>query len=281
MTSLQTLVVLHQPLDTAPAAYEPLRGAWTIVTCQRRVAVALAHLNDAAGALHGEAAYRLLLELVSGLHSPVAGETNVAGQFRRAWQEFCIDPESRAPARALAPIVDRLFSDAALIRQRWLQGLGGRSYGTLARKLLRPRVGDHVLVVGAGDLARSILPAFAAWNPEQYARRPGEPRTRFHGGDERAAITWADCVVFCTPFGEDFRSRWYPSIVARPEVRVLHLGARDADQPGTLTLDTLFALSSELDTVRAGKIAAARDACGVMARERAYIVASGRTASYL
>lgn len=255
MDRIRDLYVLHGALD-APA--------WTIATCQRTLAVGL---GPTAHAERGEAAYRVLLEIVTGLRSPVVGETNVAGQFRASWRAFADDPRTGSAARALAPIVDSLFADAASIRQRWLHGIGGSSYGTLARKLLKPRRGEQVLIVGTGALAASVLPAFEAWNPAQYARAATTAH-RFHAGDEAAAIAWADCVVFCTPFGDDFRSRWHPAIVARPEVRVLHLGARDGDRSGTLTLDTLFALSAQLATARAAKVAAAIDACGLAARER-------------
>lgn len=110
-------------------------------------------------------AYRFILEVICGLHSPVVGETEVFGQFKifaSAWVE-------RDPSRA--SLVQRLCADAKEIRSHYLTGQGIQSYGSWIKAHLD---GDTVHILGAGQLAREIEPHIAKISKQVkvHARRP-------------------------------------------------------------------------------------------------------------
>jgi glutamyl-tRNA reductase len=94
-------------------------------------------------------AYKFLLEVICGLHSPIVGETEVFGQFKTFSHEWVkADPRR-------AGLVQRLLNDAKAIRSQYLSHLGTQSYGSWVRKNLTSK---RVHIVGAGSLAREILP---------------------------------------------------------------------------------------------------------------------------
>jgi glutamyl-tRNA reductase len=94
-------------------------------------------------------AYQFLLEVVCGLHSPVVGETEVFGQFRTFWQ----NNEFFYPLRQ---IMDSVIIDAKKIRGQHLKDLGGQSYGSLIRKMLKSPA--QVAMIGSGAFVQDILP---------------------------------------------------------------------------------------------------------------------------
>jgi len=104
--------------------------------------------------LEGHEAYEFLLQVISGLHSPVIGETEVLGQFRQQVDETTFN----APYASLfyQHLSRDLFEDVKSIRQEHLKGIGHRSYGSLCRKLLKSAPTVHL--VGSGHLAKEILP---------------------------------------------------------------------------------------------------------------------------
>jgi len=94
-------------------------------------------------------AHRFLVEVCSGLHSPLFGETEVFGQFRafRAahdwhplWSEF----------------FDAVEEDVRKLRRTHLTDIGSQSYGSLARRHLPD--GEATVLVGGGRLALDLLP---------------------------------------------------------------------------------------------------------------------------
>lgn len=123
-------------------------------TCLRSLAftarAASPHPQDEIHTQHQ--AYRFLLEIVCGLHSPITGETEVFGQFKTFAQEWI----KREPKRA--PLVQKLLNDAKAIRSKYLSNLGTQSYGSWVRKNLKAK---KVHVLGAGNLAQEIYPYLA------------------------------------------------------------------------------------------------------------------------
>jgi glutamyl-tRNA reductase len=154
----QGLCVVHrlgaQPLAERPGPYLLWR------TCVRQVVIgwtgdeleALAAENDEV--YQGEAAYRFLLEVVCGLHSPVVGETEVLGQFKELIK--AVDFNTWAGGAALKNLFADLLTDAKVIRDSHLTNLGAQSYGSLVRKYTRGH--QRVVLVGSGQLAEEILP---------------------------------------------------------------------------------------------------------------------------
>jgi glutamyl-tRNA reductase len=110
----------------------------------------------------GVAAYAFILEVISGLQSPLAGETEILGQFRALFQNFNF--ESLSWGAQLRAWVGFWFADAKLIRQNFLEGAGSQSYGSVVRRLARDRHG--VSFLGAGLLVQEILP----WVQKEHAR---------------------------------------------------------------------------------------------------------------
>lgn len=112
-------------------------------------------------------AYRFILEVICGLHSPVVGETEVFGQFK----QFASSWVEREPSRA--PLIQRLLTDAKEIRSQYLTGQGIQSYGSWVKAHLD---GEPVHILGAGQLAREIEPHIAKISKQVtvHARTPSK-----------------------------------------------------------------------------------------------------------
>ncbi len=260
-------------------ARHPDRGSVLLDTCLRRLAfgIGAAPVSATGTTWHGLPAYRHLLEVICGLESAVPGETNVLGQFRRAWQAAA-DSLPGAARASLEPVVAALLADARAVRRDHLQGVGGSSYGSLVRALLAPRRDTRMLFIGAGDLARSMLPLFGAYRVGLWNHRPAAPM----GGIDRwfapaeiaAAAAWAGQVVFTTPPESGVDELWRAHLAEHRIATMVHLGHRQVTPghwPGVgrcYTLDDVFALAGQRDRRRTVQLTRARAACGELARRR-------------
>ena len=284
---IERLWCLHWPV-TCPPGEEPDAGLVArlrtsgvyLETCLRRLAFGLGDVPvQAAGTAlcTGADAWRLILEVASGLRSAVPGETNVFGQFRRAWEQAAVAlPPSIA--HELAPVVDALVADTRRLRASHLQGMAGNSYGSLVRALLAPRRDARLLFVGTGELARSMLPLFRSWDAGVWNHRPGPPLAgicRWFAPDEAdLAADWATDVIFTTPADAGHDSDWHLRL-GRTNLRgVVHLGRRRGEGPGWPTaaasydLDDVFALAGARDKQRARQLADAMLACEALVAGR-------------
>ncbi|EMN00316.1 glutamyl-tRNAGlu reductase, N-terminal-like domain protein [Leptospira noguchii str. 1993005606] len=134
-------------------------GSYSWSTCMRTIWITDSRIHrepsdfpvtlEKYSGYHG---YRFVLEVISGLHSKLLGETEVLAQFRN---KFKILPSS-AFGEYLAKLRDSLIQDSRSIRSRYLQNIGEQSYGGLANKYLKDQ--DFVSVLGTGQLAEKILP---------------------------------------------------------------------------------------------------------------------------
>jgi hypothetical protein len=275
---------LHWPGGQLPPASG---GAWRssgvfLSTCLRQLAFGVTPLPalaiDPVGELStGPAAYRLLLEVASGLRSAVPGETNVFGQFRRASAQAAalLAPDDW---QRLRPIVEAVQDDTRALRACHLQGLGGSSYGSLVRALLAPRRDARVLFVGTGDLTRSMLPLFRAFDVGVWNHRPAAPLTdvcRWFAPDEAdAAAGWATDIVFTTPQDAEHDVAWRERLRPHPVRALVHLGHRRNARPlwpsVTLSfdLDDVFDLASARDEYRGRRLADAALACAALVAAR-------------
>lgn len=286
---MAALAVWHAP-QPAPSVPATADDVWRVSTCQRELLITVGPADPgrvcapAGFTLHrGRAAYELLLRIASGLESAIPGETNVFGQLRRSWAEHRARSARLPPA--LAALATALFGDAAAVRNRHLQGIGGASYGTLARMLLKPRRAARVLVAGTGALSRAVLPSFTAFEVAVYARRPEsvppEIVRRFAPGEEQAAIAWADAVYFCLPAGTERDTIWVAALRARP-VPAVHLGLRSpvcrpwSEIQGLRTLEDLFDLQRSQSELRSVRLERAARCCRDLAL--AHFLEAGGTA---
>ena len=110
-------------------------GAPTWRTCLREISFSNGAAADRSPAesarrLSEGEAYRLLLEILCGLQSPMLGETQVMGQFKAFLATLGHDQAW------LGRLGQRLLADAREIRTKYLQGLGSRSYGSAVRRHL-------------------------------------------------------------------------------------------------------------------------------------------------
>jgi hypothetical protein len=280
---IDRLWVLHWPHHAGAASMpaqnlEALQGSGVLVeTCIRQLLFGMGarpviHPVDAAApeVFSGVQAYHLLLEIVTGLRSVVCGETNVYGQFRRAWQA-ALNSLPVGITQPLLPVVEALFSDARRIRQQHLQGVGGSSYGSLARRLLAPSRGARVLFVGAGELARSMLPFFRASETGAWNHRPvtsPEYVDRWFGTAQAdSAARWAEHIIFTTPADTEHDAAWQDRLSDGGVRSLLHLGRRRNDALRwtgveiALDLDDLLGAAEARANIASLQLVRARAAC--------------------
>ncbi len=294
---IDDLLVLHQAkasngqaswLSDCPSPDAP---GFFLDTCMRQLAIpATSDLRDSIGAyaagnalelFSGQDAYRFLLEIPSGLLSAIPAETNILGQIKSAWQH-CATSMRRDDTARLQPVLQSLLNDSKLIRQAHLQGLGGHSYGSLARKLIKPDGNARVLFVGSGELTQSMLPFFrnldvGIWNYRLPVDAPAWATRVFEPDESSDAADWANTVVLTTPQDLTNDNRWTRLLHDYPMNAILHLGVR-RELPGAwskihslLTLDDLFDLRSSQSDIRNIQIQQAHKACAEHAEQRAAI----------
>ncbi len=219
-------------------------------------------LEAGAEIYRGAEAYHFALKVACGLKSAILGETEIFGQFKKAWATVSQShPESR---EIFGRWIMDLFEDTKTIRTQFLQGQGGSSYGTLLRRLLNLSGQEKLLFLGAGQLCESLLPYFSHHPIRVWNRSPQRlsglkmllAQTHFSqielGGE--ADANWADQIIFCLP---GVPAQFAPLFEAESRAQIAHLGlqrcelsAEAARNPGIRTLTELFSLRDEIQEVR-------------------------------
>jgi glutamyl-tRNA reductase len=287
--NLEQLLVVHGAAPALPGAPGPLPidgtlPALQVTTCQRALDIHFAAPDELAidagrERYRGVEAYRVLLEIATGLRSSIPGETNVFGQLRAAWREY-LQAWPHAGRSDFSELIEALFADARTIRTSFLQDIGGHSYGTLTRKLLRAAPGGRVLIVGHGELARSITPLLTGFevgviNRTRPQRVADQVRHVFDAEEADTALDWADHAVLCVPCHPELDARWLALLLPRSLLQVIHLGCRRSTTGpwsqlrGVLTLDDLFDLRLAQQDRRSRQLELARAACRSRALLRA------------
>lgn len=114
----------------------------------------------------GKNAWQFLLEVLCGLHSPVFGETEVFGQFRKFVEELPMGHFLKADS----PALQFLFRTIKQIRTEFLHSIGGLSYGHVIRKKLKDC--SEVSLWGFGQLAQEVYPWIKEKQIQVIVRRP-------------------------------------------------------------------------------------------------------------
>ncbi len=282
---LAELQVLHLdaaafPLTVAEQAAAGGHGqAWVIGTCQRTVVVAAG--REGRGALvermpqaaqaqgyTGAEAYAFLLRFACGLESRLVGETEIFGQIKESWREFCASPGILS--RQLDSWVQLLFQDTKEVRARQLSGLGSASYGSQVRRLLGTASAGPTLLVGAGQLAQAVAPWIQAgelllWNRTRdralelaklVAERNPQRACRVleaSAAAELAAWSTAGDVVMCVPPDHARDAARIAAWQARAghQGRIVHLGLGDSGDAGWAEVSGLTSLASLFDMLKA------------------------------
>ncbi len=157
---IERVIVLHQSGSVASSGAPWISSEdaeWLVwKTCLRTIWIGVRHPADPAPSAgpeieirRGLHAYRFLLEVACGLHSPLLGETEVMGQFKNLLKRLDLGYELRI-------LLGSVLTDAKAVRREHLANLGSQSYGSLARKYLRDTEAVHLL--GAGALVEDLLP---------------------------------------------------------------------------------------------------------------------------
>jgi hypothetical protein len=295
--TLGSLRVIHLLKEGGVAQAIEAPGAFVLDSCQRYLWIdaiempsQVAEQNPAVEVYVGIEAYAFLLSVSTGLASQVIGETDIFGQLKEAWktQARKIDPKLK---KDLSPWMQRLFEDTKEIRSQYLQNLGGSSYGSLLRKLLK----DHeslerspTLLIGAGQLARSVAPYLLDHElliSNRTTERAHElaldlqqqnPSARIRVletfEEELAAIGNAAQVIVCVPL-DSKRDQVRVEHLHRSSSHVVHLGARalEATSWNKLSafhsLDELFQIEKSISAIRFLQVKKAVVAC----REKAML----------
>lgn len=290
---LSDLIVLNRKTAERPPC-GLLPDGLVLGTCLREVRIAMlpsakqpsrAQADAAGYERHvGADAYRFLLQLACGLESEIAGETEILGQIKQAWREH--EATGSDGAKALRPWMQRLLQDTKEIRSEYVVGLGSATYGSLVRRLLGGELRGPTLLVGAGQLAETILPfldtgTVMVWNRSRERaeamlarQRAGSTEGRVRLLDttpeaEIAAWKQSHDVILCIPAdaGRDPERVRTWRAHGHPDGRVLHLGIDGAagtaweGLPGLFTLRDLFNLRDAQAEQREAMLERARRAC--------------------
>lgn len=141
------------------------------------------------------------IKVMSGLESPVLGETEILGQFKKQilpQLESAENKKFRQPVQFILAMVKR-------IRTKHFVGQGAQTYGGLVRKILKSE--DNVLFIGAGSFSESIYPwvkphkniFFSVRDPKKYESSEVFNEDVFFSLKERMPLTEAFSVIVCAP----------------------------------------------------------------------------------
>jgi glutamyl-tRNA reductase len=229
------LFLIHRPGSRSEGVLDSVHtvgDSFFWKTCLRQIAIFQSHElaaqstdefscveNGDVKIMRGEEAYRFLLQVICGLHSPLVGETEVYGQFKLAVASYKI-PLTPWGSQ-LKRFFKLLFEDAKRIRLHHLEELGSQSYGSVLRRELKGARSIHVL--GAGHLVQEILPWIAKDGNEVYihCRQPEKalaelglhPGVSFHAIRPGVLneLNNADALVVAAPVSADWLDQWMPS----------------------------------------------------------------------
>jgi glutamyl-tRNA reductase len=272
------LLLIHRPGGKAGAtladdlgqnlAEAPVWFTWQ--TCLRQIAVGDEHcfdhsdqnvaLHDLDQVLRGEDAYRFLLEVICGLHSPLVGETEVYGQFKNKVAAFSF-PETPFGTK-LRRVFKALFEDAKAIRQQHLVDLGSQSYGSVLRRELKGF--SKIQILGAGQLVVDILPWIAKndCSISIFARDVAKATRALGGGLHIQSLTSSrqlpehsegQVLIIAAPVTNEFVQEWLAGangvcriIDLRADSSTCSLTVADGDlDMKIMKLDEVFSLISK------------------------------------
>lgn len=276
-----------------------------IETCQRKLWIGFssARAVEVDGIEHFEEseAYAFLLRVATGLESAVVGETDIFGQLKSAWSQFESHDSNVFLAKRLRPIFQKLFEDTKQIRTDYLQGIGGASYGSLVRRVIKPQETDQILILGAGKAARAVLPyvgtaGLRLWNRTaehlesllssiKKGSLPASSRIERIIDESEEISAWRDAthVIVCVPPDSERDEARLSSWLAGKSQgvrkgKIVHLGCLKKESSfwravqetfgDLVALEDLFEMQAERGRLRERRIEDARAACEEKARAR-------------
>ena len=269
-----------------------------VFTCQRTVVVSKVALfaKNALRSFEGAQAYEYLLRFACGLESQVKGETDIFGQIKQAFKD--LSDSNPASAVHFKSLITRIFEDTKDIRANYLHGIGGNSYGALARRLLNPSAKDNVLLLGAGQISKSIAPYFADSKLTVYNRsvgrlidltnemsQKGYSQIEYIQDDAKLnlALHSATLILICTPPGSSLDAKTIEGAKHNPHAKIFHFGAQSPDlapfreaahlEGRIFSLTELFEMEKAQCSFRDKQVSQALEAC----RHRAILRSMSRS----
>lgn len=177
---MKDILIIHRTNDKIfqlPDDEYILSSVAVFKTCLRQIAFVPWSLKDVLipeiasnndEVYQGKAAWQFLVEVLCGLHSPVFGETEVFGQFKKFIQEI---PGHHYLNADLAS-KDFIYKTVKQVRTNYLNSVGGLSYGHVIRKKIKLQ--DSVSLWGFGQLGQEIYPWIKEKKLQVIVRNPFE-----------------------------------------------------------------------------------------------------------
>lgn len=271
---MNNLHVWHQQKSANPLFLMSGKGVWQ--TCLRTIKISFEpsalNLMDGFDAYKSEQAYRFLLEVVSGLHSPVLGETEVLGQFK-IFANDLIESDWQ-----FAQLFQNLMADTKKLRQRHLVNTGSHSYGSVVRKL----AGKRVAVLGAGQMCQELIPwllkenssvQILCRNPERAKQNFSDDLSlKFHKLENETDLTnlSIDTLIVAAPIENDALGEMDRNLELMIDLRE-DSQSRDYKTKcnRSVSLSELFAMVSDQDHERQKTRALAKEFAKSLAKVRA------------
>lgn len=155
-----SLVVLHT--DSEDRKELELDQFFSWHTCLRSIYIGDSRLVSFTDLPHlsnysiytGYHAYRFLLEIASGIHSKLFGESEIQSQFRDRFSPEQLNRMTILKSYLLK-LRDQILEQSRMIRSEFFTGHGRQTYGGLADALLPSE--DSVVLLGTGNLAESMV----------------------------------------------------------------------------------------------------------------------------
>lgn len=277
-----------------------LPAAFCLDTCLRRLWISTSptitdhRVSATIGAerYSGVEAYEFLLRIACGLESAIAGESDVFGQLKESWRSF--QTSHADGSSVLEPLMQRLFEDVKEVRSQHLAALGASTYGSLVRTMLGCRADAPTLIIGAGQMARAVLP-YVPGRPLWIANRTSSRARKLLDDLSGSLSSAADIEVLAAGSDAEFAA-WQRArnvivcVPADPKLdplrvlawtrrqssagQLLHLGILTSEGSawgpvaGLTTLNDLFALQTANQDRRQLQFKRARRACRERARLR-------------
>lgn len=123
-------------------------------------------LSDLDEIHENEDALKLLIEILCGLHSPVFGETEVFGQFKKYIETLPAEHVFKSSPN----LTQFIFKTVKEVRSQFLKQAGGMSYGHVLRKKLKDF--DEISLWGYGQLGQEIAPWLSKKQLQVIVRNP-------------------------------------------------------------------------------------------------------------
>lgn len=166
-------------------------------TCLREIIIAKSDLPLTTQSLRGFAAVQFMVEVASGMKSPLFGETEVFGQFKKLVKEELELNKNHE----IQSFLKESMKITKKVRHKYLKNLGESNYCSFCRK--KALGFQSVAVFGTGQMSESLFPWLLKSDKDLsvYSRREINKLASFPGLDIKAwsEMTHHQVLIVATP----------------------------------------------------------------------------------